>query len=101
MQRPSSILPKKSRSKSYSNDKQKFPIHCNIEEILFKSTRNAIEMYEYSPIDSLINLMRSVYDVSEYELLTNYDLFEKSLRQTIPNHVVDAILHYLKEELLY
>jgi len=44
--------------------------------------------------------MRSVYDVSEYELLTNYDLFEKSLRQTVPNHVVDVILHCLKEELL-
>ena len=56
-------------------------------------------MVEDSPTGHLIHTMCSRYCVSEIELLTNYQLFEKSLRQTLYGGA-EIILDILKEEML-
>jgi hypothetical protein len=56
-------------------------------------------MLEDSPIQGLINTMCSHSGLSEIQLLTNYGLFEKSLRQTLYDGA-DIILDFLKDEML-
>lgn len=44
--------------------------------------------------------MCSLYGLSENELLTNYDLFEKALRNTVGKGEANGILNKIKKELL-
>jgi predicted transcriptional regulator YheO len=56
-------------------------------------------MVDDSPTGNLFHIMCSRYCVSEIELLTNYKLFENSLRQTLYDGA-EIILDILKEEML-
>ena len=58
-----------------------------------------VEMVEDSPTGHLFHTMCSRSRVSEIELLTNYQLFENSLRQTLYDGA-EIILDILKEEML-
>jgi hypothetical protein len=84
---------------SDSKVEQGLSAYSKAEQILFSSIKKSIEMFEDSPIDALINTMCSDSGLSEIELLTNYDSFEKILRQTFC-YSADIILDFLKEEML-
>jgi hypothetical protein len=82
-----------------SKVEQRLLAYSKAEQILFNSIKKSIEMFEDSPIEALINTMCSDSGLSEIELLTNYDSFEKILRQTFC-YSADIILDFLKEEML-
>jgi hypothetical protein len=69
------------------------------KQILYTSIKKSFEMVEDSPTGNLFHTMCSRSRVSEIELLTNYQLFEKSLRQTLYDGA-EIILDILKEEML-
>jgi hypothetical protein len=80
-------------------EQQHLSVLPKAKQILYNSIKKSIEMLEDSPTDALLGRMCSMYGVSEIELLTNYSLFEKSLRQTLYDGA-DIILDFLKEEML-
>jgi hypothetical protein len=82
-----------------SKAEQDLSMYSKAEKILFNSIMKSFEMLEDSPIQGLINTMCSHSGLSETELLTNYDLFEKSLRQILYDGA-DIILDFLKDEML-
>ena len=69
------------------------------KRILYTSIKKSFEIVEDSPTGNLFHTMCSRYCVSEIELLTNYKLFENSLRQTLYDGA-EIILDILKEEML-
>lgn len=61
--------------------------------------RKSIEQLGESAATALLDHICSIYGLSEKELLTNYDLFEKSLYSVIKKGA-EVIVNYLKKELL-
>lgn len=85
----------------YDKVEQGLSARSKAEQILFNSIKESIEMFEDSPIEALINTMCSDSGISEIKLLTNYDSFEKVLRQTLCYGAnADIILDFLKEKML-
>jgi len=76
-----------------------FPIISRLDKILYDSAKKSIERLGESVSKVLLDHICSVYGLSETELLTNYDLFEKSLC-IILRKAADIILHDLKKEML-
>ena len=61
--------------------------------------RNQSSDLENQTSKALLDHICSINGLSEKELLTNYDLFEKSLYKVLRKGA-EVILHYLKRELL-
>jgi hypothetical protein len=87
------------KSSQYGEKQQHLSVLPKTKQILYYSIKKSIEMLEDSPPDALLGRMCSMHGVSEIELLTNYSLFEKSLRQTLYDGA-DIILDFLKEVML-
>jgi hypothetical protein len=76
-----------------------FPLSSKAEEILYHAAKKSIERLGESASRALLDHICSVNGLSDKELLTNYDLFEKSL-YTVLRKGAGIILHDLKRELL-
>ena len=76
-----------------------FPLSSKAEAILYDVAKKSIERLGESASKALLDHICSINGLSEKELLTNYDLFEKSLYRVLRKGA-EVILHYLKRELL-
>lgn len=76
-----------------------FPLSSKAEAILYDAAKKSIERLGGSASKALLDHICSINGLSEKELLTNYDLFEKSLYRVLRKGA-EVILHYLKRELL-
>ena len=76
-----------------------FPLSSKTEEILYDAARKSIERLGESASKALLDHICSINELSEKELLTNYDLFEKSLYRVLRKGA-EVILRDLKRELL-
>jgi hypothetical protein len=76
-----------------------FPLSSKSEAILYDAAKKSIERLGGSASKALLDHICSINGLSEKELLTNYDLFEKSLYRVLRKGA-EVILHYLKRELL-
>jgi hypothetical protein len=88
--------------KQYSNVLDElgyFPLSSKAEEILYDVAKKSIEQLGESASKALLDHICSINGLSEKELLTNYDLFEKSLYSVLRKGA-DFILHDIKRELL-
>jgi hypothetical protein len=75
------------------------PVAYNAEDLLCKSIMNTLARLGKSYYIALLQNMRSLDGLSENELLTNYDLFEKSL-YSILGKTGQPILRSVKREML-
>ena len=76
-----------------------FPLSSKTEEILYDAARKSIERLGESASKALLDHICSINELSEKELLRNYDLFEKSLYRVLRKGA-EVILSDLKRELL-
>lgn len=78
------------------------PITSNAGQILYTSIKKAVERNMGTSVSiEVIHHLCSISGLTEKELLTNYDLFEKSLYATFGSKkAVDIILHWVKIEML-
>jgi hypothetical protein len=76
-----------------------FPLSSKAEEILYDAAKKSIERLGGSASKALLDHICSINGLSEKELLTNYDLFEKSLYRVLRKGA-GVILRDLKRELL-
>ena len=76
-----------------------FPLSSKTEEILYDAARKSIERLGESASKALLDHICSINELSEKELLTNYDLYEKSLYRVLRKGA-EVILRDLKRELL-
>jgi hypothetical protein len=75
------------------------PLTSNAEDLLCESIMNTLSRLGKSYYIALLQNMRSLDGLSENELLTNYDLFEKSL-YSILGKTGQPILRSIKKEML-
>jgi hypothetical protein len=75
------------------------PLSSKAEAILYDAAKKSMERLGESASKALLDHICSINGLSEKELLTNYDLFEKSLYRVLRKGA-EVILHYLKRELL-
>jgi hypothetical protein len=75
------------------------PISSTAEDILYSVAKKSIEQLGESASKALLDHICSIDGLSEKELLTNYDLFEKALYRVLKKGA-EVILDYLKRELL-
>jgi hypothetical protein len=86
----------------YSNILDKLgylPISSKAEQIISDTTKKCLEQIGKSYSKAILHNMCSLYNISEYELLTNYELFEKSLN-SILGKTGNTILTSIKKEIL-
>ena len=76
-----------------------FPLSSKAEAILYDAAKKSVERLGESASKALLDHICSVNGLSEKELLTNYDLFEKSLYRVLRKGA-DVILHDIRRELL-
>ena len=76
-----------------------FPLSSKAEAILYDAAMKSIERLGESASKALLDHICSINELSEKELLTNYDLFEKSLYRVLRKGA-EVILRDLKRELL-
>jgi hypothetical protein len=76
-----------------------FQLSSKAEAILYDAAKKSIERLGESASKALLDHICSINGLSEKEILTNYDLFEKSLYKVLRKGA-EVILHYLKRELL-
>jgi hypothetical protein len=76
-----------------------FPLSSKAEAILYDAAKKSIERLGESTSKALLDHICSINELSEKELLTNYDLFEKSLYRVLRKGA-EVILRDLKRELL-
>jgi len=76
-----------------------FQISCKAEQILHNAANNSIALLGEKASKDLLDHICSISGFSEAELLTNYDLFEKSLYKVLGKGA-EVILCSLKRELL-
>ena len=76
-----------------------FPLSSKAEAILYNAAKKSIERLGESASKALLDHICSINELSEKELLTNYDLFEKSLYRVLRKGA-EVILRDLKRELL-
>ena len=75
------------------------PITSKVDEILYDSVEKAFKVIGKVAYNALLDRACSIHGLSERELLTNYDLFEKSLYD-IFGKVSFILLRALKKEIL-
>jgi hypothetical protein len=75
------------------------PITSKVDEILYGSVEKAFKIIGKTAYNALLERACSIHGLSERELLTNYDLFEKSLYD-IFGKVSFILLRGLKKEIL-
>ncbi|PWU82458.1 MAG: hypothetical protein DLM72_01690 [Candidatus Nitrosopolaris wilkensis] len=75
------------------------PITSKVDEILYDSVEKAFKIIGKVAYNALLDRACSIHGLSERELLTNYDLFEKSLYD-IFGKVSFILLRALKKEIL-
>ncbi len=76
-----------------------FPLYSKADKILYDAAKKSIERLGESASKALLDHICSINGLSEKELLTNYDLFEKSLYRVLRTGSA-VILHDIKRELL-
>jgi hypothetical protein len=76
-----------------------FPVLFGAEQTLYDSIKNSLKILGEASSEELVSYICSLYGLSEKELLTNYDLFEKSLYY-IFGEVADVMLDIVKKEML-
>jgi hypothetical protein len=76
-----------------------FSVPSNVDKILYKSISDSLEQIGKSFSKALVHNMCSLHGLSENELFTNYDLFEKTLHSTIGEGASSRILNEIKKEL--
>jgi len=69
------------------------------DRILYDAARRAIERFGQSASKAILDHMCSIDGLSEEELLTNFDLLEKSL-QIVLRKGAEVVLHDVKTEIL-
>jgi hypothetical protein len=75
------------------------PIPSQADRILYDAARRSIERFGQSSSKAILDHMCSIDGLSEEELLTNFDLLEKSL-QTVLRKGAEVVLHDIKTEIL-
>ena len=75
------------------------PLSSKADEILYDAAKKSIERLGESASKALLDHICSINALSEKELLTNYDLFEKSIHRVLRKGA-EVILRDLKRELL-
>jgi hypothetical protein len=75
------------------------PIPSSVEEVLYTSIKKSVEVIGESYSKLLLHAMSLLSGLTEKELLTNYDLFEKSLHKIL-DAGADVIIRPLRKELL-
>ena len=77
------------------------PTPSDTNEIVYNSVKKALDWnLGKSVCATLIRLMCSVWRLSENELLTNYELFEKLLNKMLHDKGADTIFNWIKREML-
>jgi predicted transcriptional regulator YheO len=74
-------------------------IPSQADRILYDATRRSIERFGPSASKAIIDHLCSVDGLSEEELLTNFDLLEKSLQRVLRKGA-EIVLHDIKTEIL-
>jgi hypothetical protein len=75
------------------------PIPSQADRILYDAARRSIERFGRSASKAILDHMCSIDGLSEEELLTNFDLLEKSLQRVLRKGA-EVILHDIKIEIL-
>jgi hypothetical protein len=75
------------------------PIPSRSDKILYDAARRSIERFGQSASKAILDHMRSMDGLSEEELLTNFDLLEKSLQRVLRKGA-EVVLHDIKIEIL-
>ena len=77
------------------------PTPSDTNEIVYNSVKKALDWnLGKSVCATLIRLMCSVWRLSENELLTNYELFEKLLNKMLHDKGANTIFNWIKREML-
>jgi hypothetical protein len=77
-----------------------YPLNSAIDEIVYKSVKKSFGTLGESISETILNHICSLYRLSEKELLTNYDLFEKSLYSFFREEGAYIIIKRIKKEIL-
>lgn len=73
------------------------PVPSKAEYIVSDSIKKSFEsLFGQEATISILNHLTSLYGLSEKELTTNYDIFEKSLH-IISNYAAKILLRYIKK----
>jgi hypothetical protein len=76
------------------------PVPSKVERIVSKSIKKSFEsLFGQTATVVILNHLASFYGLSEKELTTNYDIFDKSLHE-MSSYGASIILRYLKKEML-
>jgi hypothetical protein len=75
------------------------PIPTRSDRILYDAARRSIERFGRSASKAILDHMSSMDGLSEEELLTNFDLLEKSLQRVLRKGA-EVVLHDIKIEIL-
>ena len=75
------------------------PIYSKSDQTISDIIKKSLEQIGKSYSKAILYNMCSFYNLSEYELLTNYDLFEKSLSRILGKSG-NAILTGIKKEII-
>lgn len=78
-----------------------FPLSSKAEEILYDVAKKSIERLGESASKALLDHICSINGLSEKELLTNYDLFEKSLYRVLRKGAAVIFLDIRRELLVH
>jgi hypothetical protein len=76
-----------------------YSLNSAIDEIVYKSVKKSLGTLGESISETIVDNICSLYRLSEKELLTNYDLFEKSLYSFF-NEGAHIIVKRIKKEIL-
>jgi hypothetical protein len=77
-----------------------YPLNSAIDEIVYKSVKKSLGTLGESISETILNHICLLYRLSEKELLTNYDLFEKSLYSFFREEGAYIIIKRIKKEIL-
>jgi hypothetical protein len=75
------------------------PVPSRADRILYDAAKRSIERFGQSASKAILDHMCSVDGLSEEELLTNFDLLEKSLQRVLRKGA-EVVLHDIKIEIL-
>ena len=75
------------------------PVASKADQVLYDSVKEAFKIIGKMAYNALLDRACSIHGLSERELLTNYDLFEKSLYEIFGKFSF-VLLRALKKEML-
>ena len=76
------------------------PVSSKVEEIIHASIRKSVSQLGKTGEKAVIRYICSMYGLSEKELLTNFDLFEKAITDALGPMASKIILSLVKKEIL-